>query len=161
MEESAKAYKQKALEMPKIQEINLLEKHSEYMKSIEALKLKINQKKKQFITSNVEDIEEGLVLKQNGNIDYAKNFSQKVITHGLKTQAKSHTTTKRVEARVEEIKDRGDEMIEEMDRQEDVIIKINDANDVLESHMKRVGRHLKYFARTFLTDKFILLMLLL
>ena len=161
MEENAKAYKQKIFEMPKTQEKDLLEKHSEYIALIEGLKVKINEKQQQFIASNAEDSEEDLVLNKNGQIDYAKNSSQQVINHGLNTQAKSHAAAERIEARVEEIKDKGDEMIKEMDRQEDVILKINDVNEELESHMKRAERHLKYFARTYMTDRLILFLILL
>lgn len=125
MEENAKAYKQKIFEMPKSQEKDLLDKHDGYLKQIKDFKEEYDRKQKAYIAGNTnDDSEDNLVIKKDGKIDYNKNTSEQVINHGLNTQAKSKNAVDRIEARVEELKGKGDNMIKELERQEDIILKI-------------------------------------
>lgn len=155
MTDNAKAYKQKIFEisMPKAQEKNLLDKHQEYLTLISQLQEQIKQKEQVLLAGSKEEDEDDDLIYKNGKIDYNKNTSQQVVKHGLKTQEKSKNVALRLEGRVEEMKDMGQKQIEELDRQEDVILRINDANQEIESDLKRAQKYLKYFARTYMQDK--------
>lgn len=155
MTDNAKAYKQKIFEisMPKAQEKNLLDKHQEYLALISQLQEQIKQKEQVLLAGSKEEDEDDDLIYKNGKIDYNKNTSQQVVKHGLKTQEKSKNVALRLEGRVEEMKDMGQKQIEELDRQEDVILRINDANQEIESDLKRAQKYLKYFARTYMQDK--------
>lgn len=155
MTDNAKAYKQKIFEisMPKAQEKNLLDKHQEYVTLISQLQEQVKQKEQILLAGSKEEDEDDELIYTNGKIDYNKNTSQQVVKHGLETQQKSKNVALRLEGRVEEMKDMGQKQIEELDRQEDVILKINEANQEIESDLKRAQKYLKYFARTYMQDK--------
>ena len=59
------------------------------------------------------------------------------------------------------MKNMADKDIEELERQENLILKINDVNEEIESGMKRANRYLRYFARTYLQDKLIIVLIFL
>lgn len=155
MTDNAKAYKQKIFEisMPKAQEKNLLDKHQEYVTLISQLQEQVKQKEQVLLAGSKEEDEDDELIYTNGKIDYNKNTSQQVVKHGLATQQKSKNVALRLEGRVEEMKDMGQKQIEELDRQEDVILRINEANQEIESDLKRAQKYLKYFARTYMQDK--------
>ena len=58
-----------------------------------------------------------------------------------------------------DIKNLADAQIEELERQNEQILRIIDQNQELEGVLKRTGRHLKYFGRVFMKDKLMLFLI--
>lgn len=153
MRENAKSYKQAIFEMHKSQEKNLLAKHQTYVDMINGLESKIKDKEKEFLQGSEEKNSDDDVVMTNGKVDYNKNTSQQVIQHGYNVQDKSKKKAEDIHRRVEEMKGMAQDQIVELDRQEDVILKINDANEEIDSELKKAQKYLKYFARTYMQDK--------
>ena len=155
LEMNTKGYKQKILEvaMPKSDEDEYIAKHQEYLDFVKDHKEKLAKLQMTLNSPSEEKDEDDDLIMKNGKIDYAKNTSEQVIQHGFKTQDKSKKAADRILGRTDEINKMADDQIQEMDRQEDVLLRINDANMEIESDMKRAQKYLKYFARTYMQDK--------
>ena len=163
MEGNAKAYKQKIFEvaMPKAQEDEFKSKQQKYVDLISDYKEQVKKLQMNLDGPSEEKEESDDIIFTNGKIDYAKNTSEQVIQHGLNTQNKGINVAERLVGRTDEMNKMADENIEELDRQEDVILRINDANMEIESDMKRAKKYIKYFARTYMQDKCIIVLIFL
>jgi len=162
MNEAAKTYKRKiyTIPMPKAQEKTFLDKYEEYVNIINELKEQINQKEAEAASSSHEQDEEDLVF-TNGKVDYNKNTSDQVIAHGKKIQGKGIDAAERMVGRIHDADEMANEQMKEMDRQEGVILEINSANMEIESDLKRAKKHITYFARTYMQDKLIIVLIFL
>lgn len=159
LDENAKAYKQKIFEMPKSEEKNLLDRHQNYVKMIKGLKDQVAEKRKEYNAASASDEDD--IIKTNGRIDYNKNTSQQVIQHGHIVQDRSKKVGERLVQRVDEANKMGQKHIEELERQEEVILQIQDVNEEIDSDLKRAKKYLKYFARTYMQDKLIMVLIFL
>mmetsp|Transcript_3843 Transcript_3843/g.4454 ORF Transcript_3843/g.4454 Transcript_3843/m.4454 type:complete len:155 (-) Transcript_3843:149-613(-) len=154
MEGNAKDYKKKILEvaMPKSEEDEHLSKQKEYLEMVNEYKDQIKKCQMKLEVPSEEKDEEDLIF-TDGKIDYNKNNSEQVISHGLKTQSKGIDVAERMVKRIAEADDMANDQLVELDRQEEVLLRINEANMEIESDMKRAQKYLKYFARTYMQDK--------
>ncbi|CAI2379276.1 unnamed protein product [Moneuplotes crassus] len=162
MESNTKDFRQSYLgaDIPIVKEAELKDNYQSYVDLAKEYKERVQRLNMVVDSQSEEKDEESLVFK-NGKIDYNKNTTEQVVKHGLDTQDKSKKVAERLEGRVHEMNDMADDQLEELDRQEEVILKINEANMEIESDMKRAQKYIKYFARTYMQDKCIIVLIFL
>ena len=134
-----------------------MDKYRNYMKKIDEFKAILKKKKSQLkneggLDDNPEILEESVNL--NDDIDKVRQI-------GINIQDKSKSKLEAIRARVAQTHQIADQNLEELERQKEQILRIQDSTQKLDSTMERTKKYLQYFGRSFWRDPVTLTMLFL
>ena len=134
-----------------------MEKYKNYSKKIEEFKKELKKKKSQLKNEGgLEDYDD--VLEESVNLN---DNVDKVRQIGLNIQDKSKSKLEAIKARVAQTHQIADQNLEELERQKEQILRIQDSTQKLDTTMERTKKYLQYFGRSFWRDPVTLTMLFL
>lgn len=104
--------------------------------------------------------EEEEVSPEAVQIDIRKADVQVVEREGLNMQEKSKQALTRMQVRLEQAQEIGNEGLIELQKQNETIMKIDEKLNKIEATSQRAMGYVRYFGKTMMTDKFMLCMIL-
>ncbi len=104
--------------------------------------------------------EEEEVAPEAVQIDIRKADVQVVEREGLNMQEKSKQALTRMQVKLEQAQEIGNEGLIELQKQNETIMKIDEKLNKIEATSQRAMGYVRYFGKTMMTDKFMLCMIL-